>query len=152
VVLSFVDTGHMQWRCSYDIRARLPQFYPIIAIHFPTIKLASPHLVSYRLSIPLPQQSSQLLIILAPLYFPLISLRLLLLCPELLPRLPADIPHERVLERAPIVIQPLHCAVPPHALFVPVDLSAICFAMLLCVEFGGADRGTRVDEEEAGHG
>lgn len=41
---------------------------------------------------------------------------------------------------------------PPHTLFVPAYLPAVGFAVFLGVEFGGADRGAGVDEEQTGHG
>jgi hypothetical protein len=65
---------------------------------------------------------------------------------------PLYICQQRLLERASIIVQPIRHSMPSHTLLVPADLSAIGFAVLLRVEFGGANRGARVDEEETGHG
>jgi hypothetical protein len=94
----------------------------------------------FPLLIPLPHNPPQLRIILAPLHHAL---------SHLLALLPSQ---QRLLERAAIVVQLLRHAVPPHALPVPADLAAVGFAVFLRVELGGADRGARVDEEEARHG
>jgi hypothetical protein len=95
----------------------------------------SPH------SISLPHNPPQLGIIVAPLDRAPLN--------PLLTLLPTQ---QCLFERAAIVVQLLRHTVPPHTLPVPADLTTVGFAVFLCVELGGADRGACIDEEEARHG